>query len=303
MTPPESDAERRRGLVAGFTAYLLWGFFPLYFAALEGVGALEVLASRIVWSFVFAVAALVALRTPWRWVRTAIAPERLVRLAAAAVLIAINWLTYIWCVTSGYVVEAALGYFINPLFNVAIGVWLFAEPLSRLGRTGVFLAFAGVAVIGWESWRTLWLSLLLTFSFGLYGVAKKKAHLPALQGLAFESAILTPIALAYLGWLALAGALVFGSTPGTTALLVLAGPATLLPLWLFAVAAQRIPYGVVGVLQYLAPTVQFLLGILVFGQQVVPSYWAGLALVWLGSAAYLASVLRDRRPVAPEPAP
>jgi len=151
-----------------------------------------------------------------------------------------------------------------------------------------------VLVIAWESWRTLWISLLLTFSFGLYGVAKKRAHLPALQGLAVESGLLAPLSLLYLGWLQLSGGLSFGTAPGTTALLVLAGTDQQQPLWLFAVAAPRLPYGVVGVLQYVAPTVQFLIGIFVFGQQVVASYWAGLVLVWAGSVAYLASVLRAR---------
>lgn len=292
---PHPDAERRRGLAAGVAAYLLWGFFPLYWKALGSVGALEVLAERIVWSFVVAVLVLLALRAPWGWVATVFTRDRLPRLAAAAVLIGVNWLTYIGGVHAGYVVETALGYFINPLFNVVLGLWLFREPISPLGRFGVLLAAVGVGVIAWESWRTLWISLLLTVSFGLYGVAKKRAHLPALQGLAFESALLAPAALAYLAWLHATGVASFGATPGVTALLVLAGPATLLPLWLFAVAAPRIPYGVVGVLQYVAPTVQFLLGLWVFGQRVVPSYWAGLVLVWAGSIAYLVSVLARRR--------
>lgn len=292
---PHPDADRRDGLLAGLTAYLVWGFFPLYFRALAGAGAVEVLAHRIVWSLVCAVAVLLALRAPWRWVAPVFTRERFPGLAAGAVLIAVNWLTYIWGVTSGFVVEAALGYFINPLFNVVMGMWLFREPLARLGRVGVGLAVAGVVVISWESWRTLWISLLLTVSFGLYGVAKKKALLPALQGLAVESGLLAPFALGYLGWLQATGAAAIGATPQLTALLLLAGPATLLPLWLFAVAAPRLPYGVVGVLQYVTPTMQFLLGILVFGQQVVPSYWAGLVLVWAGSIAYLASVLRGAR--------
>lgn len=291
---PHPDADRRRGLAAGVAAYLLWGFFPLYFRALVGAGALEVLAHRIVWSLACALVLLLALRTPWRWVATVFTRARFPRLAAGALLIAVNWLTYIWGVTSGYVVETALGYFINPLFNVVLGVWLFRERLARLGRVGVLLALAGVVVISWESWRTLWISLLLTVSFGLYGVAKKRAHLPALEGLAVESGLLAPLAAGYLVWLRLAGTSAFGSSPALTALLLFAGPATLLPLWLFAVAAPRLPYGVVGVLQYLAPTVQFLLGVLVLGQHVVPSYWAGLVLVWAGSIAYLASVLWGR---------
>ena len=291
MTSPD---EARRGLAAGVAAYVLWGFFPLYWAVLAGVGSLEVLAHRFVWSFVFAIAALAGLRTPWRWVQTIFTRDRFWRLALASVLIAVNWLTFIWGVNNGYVVETALGYFINPLFNVMLGVWLFREPLGRLGGLGVALAFAGVVVIAWENWATLWISLVLTVSFGLYGVAKKRAHLPALQGLAVESGLLTPVAVGYLAWQAFSGVGALGSTPTTTMFLVLAGPVTLLPLWLFAVAAPRIPFGVVGVLQYIGPTIQFLLGITVFSQHVMPSYWAGLVLVWAGSAAYLTSVLRRR---------
>lgn len=291
---PLSDADRRAGLVAGVASYLIWGFFPLYFALVAAVGPLEVLAHRIVWSLLSAVVLLVALRVPWGWVRTVFTRRHLARLSAASAFIAVNWLTYIWGVTNGYVVEAALGYFINPLFNVVVALWFFREPLSGLGRLGVLLALTGVVVISWENWRTLWISLLLAVSFGLYGAAKKGAHLPALPGLVVESGLLAPLAIGYLAWLGAAGHAAVGTSLPMTALLLAAGPLTLLPLWLFSFAAPRIPFGVAGVLQYLAPTVQFLLGLFVFGQQVVASYWVGLGFLWAGSIAYLASVLLRR---------
>lgn len=286
------DSERRRGMVAGVVAYLLWGVFPLYWHAVSAASALEILAHRIVWSLVSVVVVLMLLRTPRSWLRSVFNRRKLPRMAAASILIAVNWLTYIWGVNAGYVVETSLGYFINPLFNVVVGVLAFGERLGRLGRIGVALAAGGVVVIAWESWRTLWISLLLTVSFGLYGAAKKRASLPALQGLAVESGLLAPLAVAYLAWLGASGGLVFGTDAGVTTLLMVGGPVTLLPLWLFAVAAPRIPFGVVGILQYVAPTIQFLLGITFFGQHVVPSYWAGLVLVWVGSAAYLTEAVR-----------
>jgi len=289
------DDARRTGLVAGVTAYVLWGLLPLFWTLLKAAGPLEILAERIVWSFVSVVIALLVLRRSWRWVPGVFTRVNFPRLAAAAVLIAVNWLTYIFAVNNGHVVEASLGYFINPLVNVVFGVLLFGERLGTGGRIGGLLALAGVAVIAWGSWSTLWISLALAASFGLYGVAKKKAHLPALEGLAVESGFLLVPSVAYVAWLAAHGMGQFGLTASMTTLLVLTGPITALPLWLFAIAAPRLPFGVVGVLQYLAPTIQFLMGVLVFGEHVTPAYWAGLVLVWAGSAVYLTTTLRPAR--------
>lgn len=294
---PDAAGERPAGLAAGVVAYLIWGFFPLLFAALAAAGPLEILAHRIVWSLAAVVLTLLVLRRPWAWVRTVFLGPRFVRLAAATVLVAVNWLTFIWAVTHGHVVESSLGYFINPLLNIALGVVLFGERMTRTGAVGTAMALVGVVVIGWQNWATLWVSLVLAGSFAAYGAVKKRAPLPSLEGLCVESALLTPFAVGYLAFLGATGAGAFGAQAAASGLLVAAGVLTAVPLWLFAVAARRLEYGVLGVLQYLGPTIQFVLGLTVFGQRVGVSYWAGLVLVWAGSAVYLSGALR-RAPAA-----
>lgn len=292
-----TNADRsRQGLLAGVASYGLWGLMPLYWRLIAFASPLEILAQRIVWSFLLVAGVLAALRTPWRRLLvTALDRRYAPRLVAAAVFISVNWLTYIVAVNSGHVVEASLGYFINPLVNVLFGVLLFGEKLGLGGRVGGGLALLGVAIIAAGSWSTLWISLLLAGSFGLYGVFKKKLHLPAAEGLLVETGILLPFAAAYVGFLAATGGATFGRSAGESLLLALLGPATALPLWLFAVAATRLPLGVLGVLQYLAPTLQFIMGVTLFGEHVTASYWVGLVLVWTGSAVYLALTLRAAR--------
>ncbi|HOA89538.1 EamA family transporter RarD [Propioniciclava tarda] len=294
-----SDAQRT-GLLAGVTAYFLWGLFPLYWPLLKPAGAFEILAHRIVWSFVSVLLVLLVLRQSWRWVAGVFTRANFPRLLAATLLIALNWVTYIFAVNSGHVVEASLGYFINPLANVLFGVLFFGERLGRGGRLGGLLAVAGVVVIAWGSFETLWVSLTLALSFGLYGVAKKKAHLPALQGLLVESGLLVVPCAAFLIVLAATGTGQFGTSVPADALLMLTGPITAIPLWLFAIAAPRLPLGVVGILQYLAPTIQFMIGVLVVGQHVTPTYWLGLVLVWIGSAVYLREALSGTRASTPD---
>lgn len=296
-----SPITRRQALTAAVAAYVLWGFLPPFLAALQPAGMLEILAHRIVWSFVIVLAILLALRGGWGWLRTSVFTRKAMpSLVIAATMIGLNWLIYIWAVNNHHVVEASLGYFINPLVNVLFGVLLFGERLGLGARIGGAIVLAGVVVISAGSWQGLWVSLSLACSFGLYGVVKKKASLTALQGLLVESGLLAPLALPYLLWLGPAGQ--FGQAAGLTSLLVLAGAVTALPLWLFAVAAPRLPFGVLGVLQYLAPTIQFLLGITVFGEHVSVPYWIGLIGVWVGSAIYLTLTIRDRGPTdASEP--
>ena len=287
--------ERSRGLAAGIAAYGIWGFFPLLFPLLLPAGPLEILAHRVIWSLVAVGSALVLLRHRWGWLRAALRPPMLGWMLAASALIAVNWLTFIWAVNTNHVVEASLGYFINPLVNIVLGVQLFGERMSRGGLVGTLFALAGVGAIAWENWAYLWVSLALAASFSLYGAVKKRATLPPLEGLFIESALLTPLTAGHLLWLTVAGVGVFGTDARASGLLVLAGVLTAVPLWLFAIAAPRLPFGVVGVLQYLGPTIQFILGITVFGQRVTPSYWVGLVLVWAGSAVYLSSALRGSR--------
>ncbi|MFT3861339.1 EamA family transporter RarD [Micropruina sp.] len=296
--PPIS---RSQALGAAVAAYLLWGFLPPFLAALKPAGPLEVLAHRIVWSFVLVLLVLVALRSPWEWLRTSVFTRRaLPTLLVAAVMIGTNWLVYIWAVNNHHVVEASLGYFINPLVNVLFGVLLFGERLGLGARIGGTIVLLAVIVISAGNWDGLWVSLTLAGSFGLYGVVKKRSTLTALQGLLIESALLTPLALPYLLWLGPQGQ--FGHDTALSVMLVSAGAVTAIPLWFFAVAAPRLPFGVLGVLQYLAPTIQFLLGITLFGEQVSVSYWVGLFGVWVGSAIYLTMTIRDREaPAVDEP--
>lgn len=301
-----SKATLSQPLAAGLGAYLLWGFLPLFLKLLQPASPLEVLGHRIAWSFAFVGLALLALRGGWGWVRTGVFTRGAwPKLLLTAVLIGINWLIYIWAVDNHFVVEASLGYFINPLVNVVLGVLVFGEKLSSGGRIGGALAGLGVLVISFGNLSTLWISLALAASFATYGVLKKKAHLTGLQGLAVESAFLLPLALGYLAFLAATGTLQAATSPLMFVLLALSGLVTALPLWLFAIAAPKLPFGVLGIMQYLGPTIQFLLGITFFGQRVTPSYWTGLILVWIGSALYLWLSLRGTTaspPDVPEPA-
>ena len=293
---------RNQALGAAIAAYLLWGFLPPFLAALKPAVPTEILAHRIVWSFVLVLLVLACMRSRWDWLRSQVFTRAaLPSLVAAACLIGPNWLVYIWAVNNQHVVEASLGYFINPLVNVLFGVLLFRERLSRGARVGGAIVLLGVVIISAGNWQGLWVSLTLAFSFGLYGVVKKRSTLTALQGLLIESAFLTPLALPYLLRLGPQGQ--FGTTATMTTMLILAGAVTAIPLWFFAVAAPRLQFGVLGVLQYLAPSIQFLLGITLFGEQVNLTYWIGLIGVWVGSAIYLAMTIRgNEAPAVDEPA-
>jgi len=296
-----SPISRNQALGAATAAYLLWGFLPPFLVALKPAGPLEILANRVVWSFVLVLTVLLCLRTGWGWLRTSVFTRAaLPSLLAAAGLIGLNWLVYIWAVNNNHVVDASLGYFINPLVNVLFGVLLFKERLGVGARIGGAIVVLGVVIISAGNWQGLWVSLTLACTFGLYGVVKKRSALTGLQGLLVESAFLTPLALPYLIWLGPNGQ--FGTSVRMSLMLMAAGAVTALPLWFFAIAAPRLPFGVLGVLQYVAPTIQFLLGITVFGEHVTPSYWIGLIGVWLGSAIYLTMTIRDHEvPAVEEP--
>lgn len=289
------EISRKQALGAASAAYVTWGFLPPFLASLRPAGPLEILAHRIAWSFLLVLVLLFALRGGWAWLRTSVFTRAaLPSLVLAAGLIGANWLIYIWAVNNGHVVEASLGYFINPLVIVLAGVVLFGERMGLGARIGGGITLAGVIVISAASWQGLWVSLSLAVSFALYGVVKKRSSLTALQGLLVESAFLLPLALPYLLWLGPSGQ--FGHAPGLTVLLVLAGAVTAVPLWCFAVAAPRLPFGVLGILQYVSPTIQFLLGITLFGEHVTPTYWVGLVAVWIGSVIYLTLTIRAHQP-------
>ena len=288
--------ESRRGLLLGALAYTLWGTFPLYWTLLEPAGAVELLAHRIVWSSLTMVVILVA----WRRVPQLRAllrdRRRLLLICAAAVVITFNWGGYIWGVNNGRVVETSLGYFINPLVTVLMGVLILGEQLRRLQWVAMAIALVAVVVLAVDYGRPPWIALLLAFSFGSYGLLKKQAGVGAVESITVETLVLTPLALAYVVWLVASGQSSFGSNGlGHAALFTTTGLITAVPLMLFGAAAIRVSMVSLGLLQYLAPTIQFALGILVFHEAMPASRWIGFGLVWLALVIFTVEALNHRR--------
>lgn len=286
------------GIAYGFAAYFMWGFLPLYFHLLDHVAPLEIVASRVLWSLLLLLVILLfrgTLRDFGGLVRD---PARMRILAATAGLIAVNWLVYIWSVNNGHVIAASLGYFLNPLVNVLLGFLVLKERLGRVQWAAVALAGTGVAILAASALNTFWISLTLALSFAGYGLVRKMAPVTALQGLAAETLILTPLSLLYLGWLAKGGTLAMGSDMRTSVLLALSGAVTSVPLLLFAVAAKRMRYSTLGLLQYVAPTLQFLIGLLLFGEHLGRGQLASFGLIWAGLVLYTADSLRLARSAA-----
>ncbi|MEV0489167.1 EamA family transporter RarD [Streptomyces atratus] len=274
--------EQRAGLLSGIGAYGLWGIVPLFWPLLKPSGAIEILAHRMVWSLAVVGIALLALRR-WAWIGELIRrPKKLGLITVAAAVITVNWGLYIWAVNSGHVVEASLGYFINPLVTIAMGVLLLGERLRPVQWVAVGTGVAAVLVLAIGYGRPPWISLTLAFSFATYGLVKKKVNMGGLESLAAETAVLFLPALGYLLWLGLQGDSTFVSGgAGHAALLAATGVVTATPLVLFGAAAIRVPLSTLGLLQYLAPVFQFVLGILYFHEAMPPERWAGFALVWL----------------------
>ncbi|MFL6714386.1 MAG: EamA family transporter RarD [Sulfurifustis sp.] len=276
-----------RGIAYAVAAYVIWGLFPIYYKPLQQVAALEVIGHRIVWSCVVLVAIVIAMRD-WNALRAAARrPRVLATYGVAAALIAVNWLTFVWAIAHGFVVQASLGYFMTPLINVLIGTLFLRERLRRAQWLAVALATAGVLYLTAEQETVPWVALALGFSFGFYGLVKKTAPLGSVQGLTVETAILLLPALAYLSYVAGNGAASFHAiSPLVDLLLVGAGLVTTLPLLLFASAARRIPLSLVGVLQYIAPTLQFLLGVIVYHEPFGHAQLIGFGLVWTALAVF-----------------
>ncbi|MEU7615086.1 EamA family transporter RarD [Micromonospora rifamycinica] len=286
----------RLGYLYGFGAYLIWGFFPIYLKLLRPAGPVEILAHRIIWSVLFVALLLAALRNVGFLRSLARRPRTLAGIAVAAALIAVNWGSYIFGVNSDRVVETALGYFINPLVSVLLGVFVLRERLRPAQWTALGVGAAAVAVLTVDYGRPPYLALVLAVSFAGYGLAKKRLGLPAAEGLFVESAVLALPALAYLGWLAARGGLAFGHVSvGHTALLVAAGAATAVPLLLFAGAANRLPLTALGMLQYVAPILQLGCGVLIFHEPMPPARLAGFALVWAALLIFTLDALRHGR--------
>ena len=288
--------ESRRGFLLGVAAYALWGLFPLYWPLLEPAGAVEILAHRVLWSLVTMVVLAVAMHQ-LPGVRAIFADRRsLGLLSIAAVVIAVNWGTYIWGVNNDRVVETSLGYFINPLVTVLMAVLILKERLRPWQWAAIGIATAAVVGLAVEYGRPPWVALVLAFSFGTYGLAKKTAGVAAVPSITFETMALAPVALVYLLVLGAHGDGHFSTDgPGHAVLLASTGVVTAVPLICFGAAAIRVSLTTIGLLQYLAPILQFLLGVAVFHEHMTTMRWVGFVAVWVALVIFTVEALRHRR--------
>lgn len=295
-TTPEAAANRARaGLLYGLAAYGLWGIMPIYFKWLKAVPSIDIVAHRIIWSLV-ALAILATLARAWDQVRAAIRHRRtLAILLVTAVLIGTNWLLYVYAINSGHILAGSLGYYLNPLANILLGRFILKERLTKLQWAAVAIAAGGIAVLAAGALGTLWISLALCFSFATYGLLRKIAHVESLAGLTIETALLSPIAL---GWLLVGGAEgrpMFGAGGSETVLLVAAGIVSTVPLLCFTAATRRLAYSTVGMLQFIAPTLQFLLAVAIYDEPFTNAHAIAFGCIWTALTLYLGSMVRDRR--------
>jgi chloramphenicol-sensitive protein RarD len=287
----------KTGLLFGVSAYILWGLFPLYWPLLEPAGALEIVGHRAVWSLVFCVIALSITKAIKPALATMRRPKVFIKLVAATGLISVNWIVYIWATNNGHVVEASLGYYINPIIMIAIGIILLKEKMRKLQWASVSIAALGVLVLTIDYGRLPWVALALALSWGTYGFIKKQLGLGALEGLGIETAIAAPFYLAYLTWIGVEGSGHFGSGIGLTLLLIGSGVVTAIPLLLFNGAGNRLPYTVIGLLQFITPTLQFSIGVWVRHEDMPTARWAGFLIIWLALVVLATDLVRSSRAV------
>ena len=289
--PPKNE-DSPKGLALAIAAYLMWGFLPLYMKALAAVPVLEVLAHRVVWSVPVAGAILVWLgRTSD--LRAALRSPRMIGMAAlTAGLISVNWAIYVWSIQSGQALEAALGYYINPLFSIFLGAVLLGERMTRAQVAAIALAAAAVGVLTWEAGRVPLVALGLTVSWGFYAYLKKRLPLGPNQGFMLEVLILSPLAVGFLLWTGVQGRLVFGADMGLTGLLLLAGVVTAVPLMVYANGAKLLRLSTIGILQYIAPTMIFLTAVFVFGEEFGTARAVAFPMIWAALVIYTGSMLR-----------
>ena len=289
------------GFALGLAAYGLWGVLPIYFEAIRAVPPIDIVAHRVLWSLPF-LAVLVLLGGHSPKVRAALRrPATIGMLILTALLIGTNWLLYVYSVTSGHILAASFGYYLNPLANVLLGRFVLRERLSRLQWTAVGIAGAGIAVIATGALSQLWMSLALCVTFALYGLLRKIVQADALTGLAIETAILFPLAIAWLGWMLVAAQPIFGTSTRDAELLLLAGIVSTTPLLLFTAAAKRLPYSTLGMLQFLAPTLQFLIAVLLYKEPVTLADMVAFPAIWGALVLYVIAMLRaPRLPQPPE---
>ena len=298
---PAEGHHSRLGFAYGLGAYALWGVLPVYFKAIAAVGAVDIVAHRVLWSLPF-LAILIGLARGWPKLREAASNRRTLGvLTLTALLIGGNWLLYVYAVTSGHILAASFGYYLNPLANVLLGRFVLKEALSRQQWIAVAIAAAGISVLAAGALGQLWISLTLCVSFALYGLLRKVVPADAVTGLSIETMILFPFALAWLGWRTAEGVSTLGSTSFETGMLVLAGIVSTTPLLLFTAAAKRLPYSTLGMLQFVAPTLQFLLAVLVYGERFTLAHAIAFSAIWSALALYLAALVRaPRLPQPPE---
>lgn len=296
MLPNQKKLSYNQGIVYALGCYFVWGFFPIFWKAIVGVPAVNVLAHRIVWSFVL-LFIWVLLTNRQTFISYLKQPKLLLRLGLAGFLISANWGIYIYAVASNHIVEAGLGYYINPLVNVSLGYLFLKERLAPMQKAAVILALIGVTYFTISYGKFPWVSLFLAVSFGLYGLLKKKADLESMPALTIETMMVFPVALAFLIYSAKSsgGAPFFPSSGITILLLVLSGLVTAIPLFWFGKAARAIPLSTIGFIQYISPTLQLLLGIFVYGETFGIEYIICFAFVWAGLICYTISILRGKK--------
>ncbi len=296
MTSAPQRSGTGRGIAYGLMAYGLWGLAPLYWPLLAPATALEILAHRMTWSLIF-LAVVNAIRKNWSEIFAVMRNPRSLRLLTiAAVLITINWGLYIWSVVNHHVIDASLGYFINPLINVAFGVLVFREKLRRLQWLAVSIAGAGVLFLTIDAGTVPWIGLTLGVTFSAYGMVKKKADVDAVESLTVETILLLPFSASYLLWLFIQGDLALGQHNGWHTLWTLmAGVVTAVPLLAFGAAAVRVPYSTMGILQYGSPTIQFLVGLLIYNEAMPHGRWIGFIIVWIALVVFSVDAIRSGR--------
>lgn len=293
-------SDHRTGFVLGLLAYGLWGVLPLYFKAVSAVPPFDIVAHRVLWSLPF-LAALIALSRGWSKVKAAISDRRTLGvLIVTALLIGANWLLYVYAVNSGHLLAASFGYYLNPLANVLLGRFVLHERLNRLQWTAVVIAAAGISVLAVGALAQLWISLTLCGTFALYGLLRKVVAADAITGLGIETVILFPLAMLWLAWRHSTGAPVMGSTDALAGLLLLAGIVSTTPLLLFTAASKRLPYSTLGMLQFIAPTLQFLIAV-AYGEPLKAAHLIAFPAIWLALGLYVTAMVRaPRLPQPPE---
>ncbi|MFN3817741.1 EamA family transporter RarD [Blastomonas sp.] len=290
------DSKQLKGLPEAVGAYTIWGFMPLFFKQLQGISPVEIVAHRVMWSVVLIVVILWASRRLTEFT-TALADPQIRRfMLASSSLIATNWLVYIWAITNGHILAGSLGYYINPLVNVALGVVFFRERMNRTQLVAIALAAAGVLVLASESLASIWISLSLAASFGLYGMVRKMAPVGSLPGLACETTLLLPFALGYAFWAAWQDPTPgFGYSAYTDIFLIAGGAVTTIPLLLFASAARKMPLSTLGFIQFIGPTIQFMLGVFVYDEPFTRAHAICFALIWTAVALFCVDSVRRSR--------